>query len=150
MRTKLCDSLLYHVHYSQIKPADTGSNRLRRLMQDMNHDIAAWCGKSRCQCLPLECLKEVLMKLLVGIQTHAILGSPKILRGYINNRLSLSLCKILDPPLSCIILMFVSLSIGFLNPQLFARRLLTTIHYHVSLFLCIFRKNVNGVPKMCL
>ena len=65
----------------------------------------------------------------------------------LNNGLSLSLCKILDPPLSCIIFMFVSPSIGFLNPQLFARRLLTTIHYHVSLLLSIFRKNVpKNVP----
>ena len=36
-------------------------------MQDMNGNLAAWCGKSHYRCLPLECLKLVLMKLPVGI-----------------------------------------------------------------------------------
>ena len=36
-------------------------------MQDMKCDTATWCGKSHCQCMPLGCLKLVLMKLAVGI-----------------------------------------------------------------------------------
>ena len=75
-------------------------------MQDMKHNTATWCEKSHCQCLPLECLKFILMKLLVAIQTHDVLGSPvgcmmHLLHIQESNHLVCRLPLETDPPLSC-------------------------------------------------